>query len=466
MRITENSNPIIEPYIPVADFYVGKSIFITGGTGFLGKVLTEKLLYSCPDIGNIYLLVRDKKNVSAQERAKGYFDTQWIKQMLREKPSPINVATLRRACKEYLLQRPCDHQPKALLFDRLNKERPENLRKIKFISGDLTQANLGLSSKTLKTLLEEISVVFHLAATIKFNEPLSIAMKINVEGTNEVLKLCQNMKRIQVFVYMSTIFSNTNHERTMIEEKLYPVPMPLDEVYSMIQDGDENDVFSPELLVTPAIEEPVKGWITNWMGSTPVLYLLGKGWCRCVTGRGENILEIIPIDYVVNLTVAATARYTRSDEIPIYHSCTSSSNPLTLKETGEFFTKECRRQGFHDLPLSGVLFTTSPLVLAIMRFIFEVVPAYIADFLLLIMRKPVRYVDLQKKVAIAASATEYFRTKIWLMKAKRTEALFNSLNSKDQSIFPFNPSSINWEQYMAIYLHGIRKFLLKEKNYE
>ncbi|XP_039751393.1 putative fatty acyl-CoA reductase CG5065 [Pararge aegeria] len=462
MRITENSNPIIEPYIPVADFYVGKSIFITGGTGFLGKVLTEKLLYSCPDIGNIYLLVRDKKNVSAQERAKGYFDTQ--------------------------------------LFDRLNKERPENLRKIKFISGDLTQANLGLSSKTLKTLLEEISVVFHLAATIKFNEPLSIAMKINVEGTNEVLKLCQNMKRIQVFVYMSTIFSNTNHERTMIEEKLYPVPMPLDEVYSMIQDGDENDVFSPELLdgrpntytftkalaehivatrrgslptiiirpsiVTPAIEEPVKGWITNWMGSTPVLYLLGKGWCRCVTGRGENILEIIPIDYVVNLTVAATARYTRSDEIPIYHSCTSSSNPLTLKETGEFFTKECRRQGFHDLPLSGVLFTTSPLVLAIMRFIFEVVPAYIADFLLLIMRKPVRYVDLQKKVAIAASATEYFRTKIWLMKAKRTEALFNSLNSKDHSIFPFNPSSINWEQYMAIYLHGIRKFLLKEKNYE
>jgi len=31
-----------------------------GGTGFLGKVLIEKLLRSCPDISVIYLLIREK----------------------------------------------------------------------------------------------------------------------------------------------------------------------------------------------------------------------------------------------------------------------------------------------------------------------------------------------------------------------------------------------------------------------
>jgi FlaA1/EpsC-like NDP-sugar epimerase len=35
-----------------------RSIFITGATGFVGKVLVEKLLRSCPDIAKIYILVR------------------------------------------------------------------------------------------------------------------------------------------------------------------------------------------------------------------------------------------------------------------------------------------------------------------------------------------------------------------------------------------------------------------------
>ena len=34
----------------IADFYNGQSAFITGATGFMGKVLVEKLLRSCPQI--------------------------------------------------------------------------------------------------------------------------------------------------------------------------------------------------------------------------------------------------------------------------------------------------------------------------------------------------------------------------------------------------------------------------------
>ena len=44
----------------IAGFYRDRSIFITGATGFMGKVLVEKLLRCCPGIKNLYLLIRPK----------------------------------------------------------------------------------------------------------------------------------------------------------------------------------------------------------------------------------------------------------------------------------------------------------------------------------------------------------------------------------------------------------------------
>lgn len=58
-----------DPMIPtIPEFFAGRDIFITGGTGFMGKVLMEKLLRSCPNINKIFMLSRPKKNVAAQDR--------------------------------------------------------------------------------------------------------------------------------------------------------------------------------------------------------------------------------------------------------------------------------------------------------------------------------------------------------------------------------------------------------------
>ena len=52
----------------IAQFYQGRSVFITGATGFMGKALVEKLLRSCPGIDHIYLLIRSSAGKDANCR--------------------------------------------------------------------------------------------------------------------------------------------------------------------------------------------------------------------------------------------------------------------------------------------------------------------------------------------------------------------------------------------------------------
>ena len=46
----------------IAKFYEGKNILIFGASGFVGKVLLEKLLRSCGNLNKIYVVIRGKKD--------------------------------------------------------------------------------------------------------------------------------------------------------------------------------------------------------------------------------------------------------------------------------------------------------------------------------------------------------------------------------------------------------------------
>lgn len=114
-----NDMEVIEPLTPIQEFYCNSNVFITGATGFLGRLLLEKLLRSCPDIVNIYVLVRNKCGRDAKERI------------------------------EVLLQDP--------LFNTVKGKDKTIAGKIVPFRGDCTLEDLGLKEEDKKVLCENVS---------------------------------------------------------------------------------------------------------------------------------------------------------------------------------------------------------------------------------------------------------------------------------------------------------------------
>lgn len=60
----------------VVEFYNGRSVFVTGATGFMGKVLVEKLLRSCAGIERVYVLLRPALGKDVATRLQEFVSNQ------------------------------------------------------------------------------------------------------------------------------------------------------------------------------------------------------------------------------------------------------------------------------------------------------------------------------------------------------------------------------------------------------
>ncbi|CAH0714673.1 unnamed protein product, partial [Brenthis ino] len=441
----------------IAESYEGQSLLITGSTGFVGKVLLEKLLYQCPKIDKVYLLVREKKNIKPHQR---------ISKMLDE---PV--------------------------FSRLIKEKPQMLDKIVPIAGDISSPDLAMKTQDQQLLINKVSMVFHSAASVLFDDPLDVAMNINFGGTERVLNLCLRMKTIKSFLHVSTAYCNT--DKPIIEEIVYPVPASLDKVNELLAKGHvnkdevkkllnkqpntyafakalaENLVLErhgniPTTIIRPTIvsgskNEPVIGWVDNWFGSTGHMALTLLGINRVVLGNPNNILDIIPVDYVANLIIVAAATNTNCKDVKVYNCSTSKVNPISLYQLKNLTIEDSKRNKANVVPFPSLHFTTSKWVQSLIILISNTLPAYFMDTMLILQGKTPRYRDFFSKVSRQRNVLDYFTFNTWEICSSKTRALAASLSPADKQNFPFDPIDIDWKTYVANYCKGIRQYMLKRQ---
>lgn len=88
-----------------------------------------------------------------------------------------------------------------------------------------------------------MNIVFHAAATVRFDEKLKKAAAINVRATRDLSLIAQQMKQLKSFVQVSTTYSNCVYD--LIEEKVYP---PSTSHHNLIRMIDSIDDFLLEKL--------------------------------------------------------------------------------------------------------------------------------------------------------------------------------------------------------------------------
>lgn len=144
------------------------------------------------------------------------------------------------------------------VFQHLPKHDPNFLERIEIVTGDLSKPQLGIECGTiLEELKENIEIVIHAAADVRFNEPIFNLAWCNLVGTRDLLELSKQMNKLQVFIYMSTAFSNTKENSDInIDERFYEPPMDADVLINYVQkfqsevDQDLLNMIAP-ILINP-----------------------------------------------------------------------------------------------------------------------------------------------------------------------------------------------------------------------
>jgi fatty acyl-CoA reductase len=84
------------------------------------------------------------------------------------------------------------------LFEKVKREQPNCISKVVLVTGDFEQRGLGLSKDDRALLVHEVNIIFHSAATVRFDLELWKAFAINVLGVKDMLDLAREMPHLKV----------------------------------------------------------------------------------------------------------------------------------------------------------------------------------------------------------------------------------------------------------------------------
>ncbi|XP_063628672.1 putative fatty acyl-CoA reductase CG5065 [Cydia splendana] len=445
----------------VVGYYAKKSIFITGATGFLGKVLVEKLLRCCPELEAIYLLMRAKKGQSSEQRLESFL--------------------------------------KCSVFNRLHEDNPQCFKKLRLVPGDILADGLGISDDLLETLRQECQIIFHCAACVRFDMPIKDATALNIRGTQRVLDLTKGMTQLEVFVHVSTAYCRS--ELPELEERVYTTAHKPQDVIRCIQWMDDELLahLQPKLIhpqpntyaytkslaealvaqyegkfpiviarpsiVAAAVKEPLPGWVDSLNGPTGLLVGAGKGAIRTIFTKEALTCDIIPVDFVVNgcILAAFNTGINKPKEIQVVNLTVSRRNPVTV---GELI--DMGRVHVKEFPFSQCLWypggsqKTSRLHHQIALLFTHLLPAYLLDLMLSLLGQKTFMVKLQQRISAGLQTFQYYWLNEWHFHNENFLALRGHISKEDDDTFYTDIKMVNWNSYIRDYIFGARTYCCKE----
>ncbi|CAN4108084.1 unnamed protein product [Withania somnifera] len=343
----------------IEQFLKGKTIFITGVTGYLAKILTEKILRVQPNVKKLYLLIRAPDSNSAKKRFN-------------------------------------DEVLKTDLFGVLREKLGTNLHgfiedKVFLVPGDIACDSLGISSEQKDEMCREIDIIVNSAATTRFDERYDTAIGVNVLGAMHILKFSKQCSKLRMLLHISTAYVCGEKEGLILEKPLnygetlngisnLDIQVEQELVEEALKDlqvrhATEKEVtlamrvlgieratlhgwpntytftkamgemllgnFKEDLqliILRPTIilstyKEPFPGWIEGLRTIDTFIVGYGKGKQKVGMAGRETIADVIPADMVVNsVIVAMVAHHNPSSNTVVYHISSSRRKTVKVKK--------------------------------------------------------------------------------------------------------------------------------------
>ena len=234
----------------------------------------------------------------------------------------------------------------------------------------------------------------------------------------------------------------------------------------------------PTAIVRPSIiessfDEPEPGWLGKFRMSEPLIVGFGKGRLPDFPAEPDIILDIIPVDFVVNAMLAAAEATARRGGIEVYHVATGTQNPLYFRgifeATYEYFVK-------HPMLEDG-----KPIAVPIWKY-----PSLeefqrkldsrmrLVDLAIQTLGKlPIRAAKRKRRQLVLKQSgikallhyiriyAPYTRTN-FEFETEKTQGLYDALSPTEQQRFNFDVSRIHWKRYFQeIHIPGIKRHVLK-----
>lgn len=333
----------------IASFYADRSVFITGSSGFVGKVSRRRWLQPHARRLALFLSLEDKGDSDNcnQKLTSLCCRTRLVQclleKLLRSCPGLKSVYILMRPKRGKDVAQRMETLVKSELFERLRNSEfgQEQMNKIVAIKGDITEPLFGLSQQDIEQLSSNVSIIFHSAATVKFVEPLSVAVQNNVVSVENLINLASKLNNLEALVHVSTAYSNC--DRKQVEEVFYEAPIEADRLIdmsnwmspSMLEEispvllGKRPNTYTytkavaeslllersrkllpnvPIAMVRPSIvagiwQQPIRGWVDNFNGPTGVILSMMTGAIQAMVACPNYCADIVPVDIVANLII-------------------------------------------------------------------------------------------------------------------------------------------------------------------